>query len=153
MSIKDDLAAELREAMRAKDVRRRDVIRQVETEVTLARSAPGFHGEIDDDLYRTVIASYVKKMRKAIDEYVSLGGRGEAMAAKLAWEVEYLERWLPRRLDEEATRALVEEAIAELGVEGDAKAVGRVVGHLMRTHRDELDGAVVNGIVAARLGG
>ena len=76
MSIKDELAAELKDAMRSGDAARRNVIRQVETEVTVARSAPGFSGEVDDDLYRTVISSYVKKMRKAVEEYRHVGERG-----------------------------------------------------------------------------
>ncbi len=151
MSIREELAAELRDAMRAKDARRRDVIRQIETEVTKAKTAPGFSGEVDDDLYRTVIASYVKKMTKARDEYEALGDRGREMAEKLAWEIEYLSRWMPQTLDEAATRDLVREAIAELGVAGDPKAVGRVVGHLMKSRRD-LDGATVNRIAREELG-
>ncbi len=152
MSISDELAEELRDAMRRKDARRRDVIRQVESEVAVARSAPGFAGPVDDDLYRRVLSSYVKKMRKALEEYRALGDRGAAMAEKLEFEVTYLGRWLPRVLDEAATRALAEEAIAELGVAGDPAAKGRVVGHLMKTRREELDGALVNAVVADLLG-
>ena len=69
MSIKQELADELRDAMRAKDGPKRDVIRQVETEIAVARSQPGFTGEVDDDLYRQVISSYVKKMEKSRAEY------------------------------------------------------------------------------------
>ena len=49
MSIKEELADELRDAMRAKHGPKRDVIRQVETEIAVARSQPGFTGEVDDD--------------------------------------------------------------------------------------------------------
>ncbi|MGH8915054.1 MAG: GatB/YqeY domain-containing protein [Acidimicrobiia bacterium] len=151
MSIKDELAQELREAMRAKDGPRRDVIRQIDTEVAVARSQPGFTGEVDDDLYREVIGSYVKKMEKSRQEYRDLGERGEAMAAKLGFEVEYLSRWLPRKLDEEATRALVRAAIAELGLSGDERAAGQVTGHLMRSHGKDLDGGMVNRLAGEEL--
>jgi uncharacterized protein len=151
MTIKDELAAELKDAMRSGDAPRKDVIRQIETEVTMARSAPGFSGEVDDDLYRSVMAAYSKKMRKSIDEYEGLGERGAAMAEKLRYEVEYLARWLPRRLGEDETRALVREAIAEIGVAGDPKAAGRVTGLLMQRRRGELDGAVVGRMVREEL--
>jgi uncharacterized protein len=151
MSIKEELASELREAMKAKDGRKRDVIRQIETEVSIARSQPGFSGEVDDALYRQVIGSYVKKMEKSREEYLDIGERGEAMAAKLGFEVEYLSRWLPRKLDTEATRALVREAIAELGVAGEEKAAGRVTGHLMKGHGEDLDGGLVNRLVREEL--
>lgn len=151
MTIKEEFATELKDAMKSRDARRRDVIRMIETEVTFARSAPGFSGEVDDELYRRVIASYRKKMEKAKAEFEDAGERGAAMAEKLGWEVEYLSRWLPKKLGEAATSQLVEAAIAELGVSGDPKAAGRVIGLIMKVHKDEVDGALVNRLVAAAL--
>ncbi|MEX1038171.1 MAG: GatB/YqeY domain-containing protein [Acidimicrobiia bacterium] len=151
MTIKEQLAAELKEAMLAKDARRRDVIRQVQSEISLATSEAGFKGEADDALYEQVISSYVKKMKKSKEEYENLGERGRAMAEKLGYEVEYLNRWLPRKLDEEATRDLVKVSIASLGVAGDEKAAGRVIGALMKEHGDDLDGGLVNRIVREEL--
>lgn len=150
-TIKEQLSEELKEAMKAKDVNRRDVIRMIESEVSLAKSAAGFKGEVNDDLYRQVIASYSKKMDKARTEYLELGPRGEAMARKLGWEVDYLSRWLPTKLDQESTEALVKATIAELGVAGDPKAAGRVIGQIMKSHKDEVDGGLVNRLVAAAL--
>ncbi len=147
MTIQDQLAAELKDAMKAKDGPRRDVIRQVQTEAATARSQPGFTGEVDDAFFREVIATYVKRMDKSRAEYLELGERGRAMAEKLAFEVEYLSQWLPQKLDESETRQLVVEAIAELGVHGDERAAGRVIGHLMKGRGEELDGALVNRLV------
>jgi len=151
MTIQEELTSELRDAMKAKDGPRRDVIRQVQTEVATARSQPEFSGEVDDAFYQKIIASYVKKMDKSREEYTALGERGEDMADKLAYEVEYLARWLPAKLDEDATRRLVVEAIAELGVAGDEKAAGRVTGLLMKTHGSDLDGGIVNRLVREEL--
>lgn len=150
MSIHDELVAELKEAMKQGDSARRNVIRQVETEVSLAKSAPGFTGEVDDDLYLRTIASYVKKMEKARKEFEAAGERGADQAAKLAFEVEYLSRWLPQLPDEGETRQIVQTAIAELGVD-DPKMVGRVMGHIMKSGR-ELDGGLVNRLVREELG-
>ncbi len=147
MSIREELASELRDAMRAQDAPRRDVIRQIETEISVARSEPGFSGELDDDLYRRVIGAYVKKMDKTRQEYLDIGERGAAMAAKLGYEVEYLSRWLPQKLDEAQTRDLVKKTIQDLGVAGDEKAAGRVTGQLMKEHGKDLDGGLVNRLV------
>jgi uncharacterized protein YqeY len=152
MTIEEELETELRDAMRSGDKARRDVIRQVRSEVQVARSAPGFEGEVDDALYRSVLESYVKKMSKAVSEYRELGERGSAMAEKLEFEVGYLGRWLPSRLGDAETRRLVESAISELGAEGDARAAGRVTGHIMKTHRHDVDGALVNRLVREMLG-
>lgn len=147
MTIAEQLSEELKAAMKAKDAPRRDVIRQVQTEVATARSQPDFEGEVDDAFYRQIITSYVKKMSKSREEYEGMGERGKAMAEKLAFEVDYLSRWLPEKLGEEETRALARKAIAELGVAGDEKAAGRVTGHLMKNRGKDLDGALVNRIV------
>jgi uncharacterized protein YqeY len=153
MTIREELAEELKDAMRAKDAPRRDVIRQIETEIATAKSDPGFEGEVDDDLYRKVIGSYVKKMEKSRAEYEGYGDRGAEMAAKLGFEVEYLSRWLPKKMDENATRALIESVIADLGVAGDEKASGRVIGQVMKEHGSDLDGGLVNRLVREALSG
>jgi uncharacterized protein len=151
MTIREELASELKDAMRAKDGPRRDVIRQIETEVSVARSEPGFSGEVDDELYMQVIGSYVKKMDKTRQEYLEIGGRGEALAAKLGYEVEYLSRWLPQKLGESETLDLVRKTIHDLGVASDEKAAGRVTSQLMKEHGKDLDGALVNRLVREEL--
>lgn len=73
------------------------------------------------------------------------------MATKLAYEVEYLSKWLPSKLGEGETRSLVAAAVAELGVAGEEKASGRVIGHVMKSHGKDLDGALVNRLVREEL--
>lgn len=150
MSIQEELAVELKDALKTGDRNRKDVIRAIETEVSRAKAEPGFEGDIDDELYRRVIGSYVKKMTKALQEYEELGDRGEEMASKLSFETEYLARWLPQSLDEAATKELVYAAITELSV-ADPKQAGKVVGHIMASHRDEVDGSLVNRLVREAL--
>jgi uncharacterized protein YqeY len=150
MSIQEELAVELRDAMKARDTARTNVIRQIETEVAVAKSAPGFKGTVDDDLYKKTIVAYVKKMEKARQEFESFGERGADQAAKLAYEVEYLSQWTPRLPGEDETRAIVRRAIVDLGVE-DPKMVGRVMGHVMKSGID-LDGGLVNRLVREELG-
>ncbi|HLT97223.1 MAG TPA: GatB/YqeY domain-containing protein [Acidimicrobiia bacterium] len=150
VSIREQFSAELRDAMKSGDKRRRDVIRQVQTEVSTVTSQAGV-GEATDEVYQLVIAAYIKRMAKARDEYREMGERGAEMADKLAFEVEYLSRWLPAKLSEEETLKLVRQTIEDMRVAGDPKAVGKVVGALMKT-RDDLDGALVNRLTRQELG-
>ena len=151
MSISEELNAELKEAIREGDQRRKDVVRQIETEVSRARSEPGFKGEVDDGLYIRVIAAFVKKMEKARQEYEELGEPGRAHSEKLAFEIGYLAQWLPDILTEDEVRVLVRAAIAELAAD-DPKMAGRVTGHVMKSGTEGLDGAVVSRIVREELG-
>ena len=149
MSIQEELTAELKEAMRARDRTRLDVIRQVNSEIERAVTAAGFEAEVDDDLYRDVIAAYAKKMGKALAEFESYGERGAGAAAKLRFEVDYLQRWLPQGPSEDEVIALVTATIEELGVT-DPKQAGRVTGQVMKDNPG-LDGSVVNRLVRERL--
>lgn len=150
-TIKNQLAADRVSAMKSGDKATLNVVRQVESEVAVAKSAPGFSGEIDDDLYRKTIAGYVKKMDKARGEYETLGDAGRAQADSLAFEIDYLSRFLPESASEEETRSLVERTIANLGVD-DPKMKGQVIGAVMQSG-EELDGALVARLVAEALGG
>ena len=150
MSVQQELRAQLEEAMRAQDKARVNVIRQIESEIAVAKSAPDFDGEVDDTLYLTTIARYVKKMDKARQEYEAAGERGKEQAAKLTYEIEYLAQWLPIGPTEEETRAMVRFAIAELKA-NDPKMMGRVIGHVMKSAQG-LDGALVNRLVREELG-
>lgn len=152
MSIHGELIEELKDAMRARDRRRLDVIRQVETEVSRARSARGFDGDPQgDELYGTVIAAYVKKMAKAREEFLAAGDRGTEQAEKLAYEVDYLSHWAPRSLSEEETREVVRVAIMELKAD-NPKQMGQVIGHVMKNGPSGMDGSSVSRFVREALG-
>lgn len=145
MTIEERLVAEQTAAMKGGDRPTLSVIRQVRSEVSVARSAPGFTGEVDDQLYLSTISTYVKRMGKSKTEYEALGERGREQAEKLAFEIDYLSKYLPTKLDEAATRALVAEAIEETGAT-DPKMTGQVIGEVMKSGK-EVDGALVARLV------
>ncbi len=60
MTIREQLSEELKDAIKTKDAARRDVIRQIQTEISTAAAQPDA-GDIDDAFCEKVIASYVKK--------------------------------------------------------------------------------------------
>lgn len=149
MTIEEQLVAAQTAAMKDGDRATLSVIRQVRSEVGLAKSAPGFSGEVDDELYLATISTYVKRMGKSKVEYEALGDRGSEQAEKLAFEIDYLPTYLPTKLDEAATRALVAQAIEETGAT-DPKMTGQVIGNVMKSGED-VDGALVARLVKEAL--
>ena len=146
MSIEQELQDELKDAMRNKDQARLAAVRGVKADMGKKLSEPGATSEADDSMWVEVIAAFVKRNLKSKAEYDGLGERGSDMAAKLAWESDYLARWLPTKLDEAATQALIDNAIATVGAVGPADA-GKVMGFIMKDHKDEVDGGLVNRLV------
>ncbi len=151
MSIEEQLTAKLKDAMRAKNTREVSVIRMVKTQATKDKTAPGFSGEADDAFWLGVVKSYVKQQTKALAEFQKIGESAADQIAEATYEIEYLSPFLPSLKSEQEVSTLVDEAIARTGAVG-SKMVGRVVGAVMKDHRDEVDPAMVKKLVAQKLG-
>jgi len=147
MALADDLSSALKEAMKAKDKPKLDAIRQIQTEIAKKKSEKG--EEVNDELVLGVISSYVKKMAKAVDEYKSLGEKGEEMAKKIQFEIDFLTTYLPEQLNEEEVEKIVDDVLAELG-DVDMSQMGRVIGAVM-AKGDGIDGSIVSKIVKGKL--
>lgn len=147
MAVTDDLSTSLKEAMKAKDKTRLNAIRQIQIEIAKEKAEKG--EEVTDELALGVISSYVKKMTKAVEEYHSLGERGEDMANQIQLEVDFLSDWLPEQLSEEDVSKLVDEVLSELG-EVDMSQMGRIIGAVM-AKGDAIDGSVVSKLVREKL--
>ena len=147
MALADDLSSALKDAMKAKDKPKLDAIRQIQTEIAKKKAEKG--EEVNDDLVLGVISSYVKKMIKAVEEYQSLGDRGQEMAEKIQFEIDFLSTYLPEQLSDEEVEKIVDEVLSELG-DVDISQMGRVIGAVMAKDNG-IDGSVVSKIVKDKL--
>ena len=152
MSIERRLDDELKQAMRDKDQSTMDVVRMLKSKVQERRTAKGFAGDVDDALLLEVIGAYRKQMQKAVEEYEKLGERGATQAAKLRFEIDYCQRFLPARMGDDELRAIVRERIAALGVT-DPKQAGKLVGDVMKTHKGQVEAGEVKRIAEELLAG
>jgi uncharacterized protein YqeY len=146
MAIEDELAAELKDAMRRKDSGTVACIRFVKSKIQEAVTAKGFQGRADDELYRRIISSYVKSLQKGIQELEAAGDRSRDLRDQYAAEIVYLERYLPKLLGADETAEIVRGKVAELGVT-DPKRSGQVVGAILKEHKGEVDPALVRRLV------
>ena len=138
MSLEQTLNETLTKAIRDKDQKTADIVRMVKSKIGERRTAKGFSGQVDDALVLDVIGAYRKSLQKSLPDYEKAGERGAAQLAQLRQEIEYLDRWLPKGLDEAALRTLVSERLKALGIT-DAKQVGRLVGDVMKTHKGQVE--------------
>jgi uncharacterized protein len=150
MPIEQDLRAQLTDAMRTKDLRTANVIRMINTRVMERRTAKGFSGQVDDALYLEVIAAYRKSLVKGREEFLAVGERGKEQAEELQWEIDFLERFLPKGLGPDELRAAVRAAIEATGAK-DPKMAGRIVGEVMKQHKGRAEAADVKRIAEEEL--
>ncbi|HRE47184.1 MAG TPA: GatB/YqeY domain-containing protein [Aggregatilineales bacterium] len=148
MHPKDKLTEDLKVAMKAGDVPRREALRmltsaikqiEVDTRKTLT----------EDELY-TLLQKEAKKRRESVAEAEKLG-RSD-IAEKEQYEVTLIESYLPQQLTREEIEIEVRKAVAEAGVT-DAKGMGSVMKILSPRLKGRADGKLVNEVVKAVLNG
>lgn len=117
-SLKDQVHADLQEAMRAKDRVRAGTLRMVLTSITTEEVA-GEHRELSDDEVLKVVAKEAKKRKEAATAYAD-AGRAELVAREEA-ELAILATYLPAQLDDAELRVIVAEAVESTGATGMAQ--------------------------------
>ena len=142
--IKEQIEAKLRDARIARDERAKNVIGMLKSKV-LNEIKSGSGAVENDELWLATITSYAKQVRKAIPEYEKAGERGLEMIDEARFELAFCEQFLPRKLGAAETEAIVRELAAANAIK-DPKMIGKLVGLVMKSHKDDLDGDLLRQI-------
>jgi uncharacterized protein YqeY len=155
MNIADELKERLKQAMRDGNVEAKDHIRSILSKVTehcvanrLSRTKPVPNEEIIK-----VIAAHKKSLEKAIKLFEKGGSDvNNEIAQAYLKEIAFCETFLPDDAEGQGQiQEWVDAAVAELGA-NDVKQVGRIIGHVMKSHKDEKpDGALVKKLALDKL--
>ncbi len=149
MSLIAQINDELKNAMKAGDVVKRDTLRFLQSalkNVAIEKRKPV--AEFTDGEVQEVVKRVVKQRRDSIEQYKT-GGRQD-LVEKEEGELAFITPYLPVALSSEATETLVDKVIASLG-EVTVKDMGRVMGAVMKESAGQADGQLVREIVAKRL--
>ena len=148
MSLKQQLQEDLKEALRARDQRRKSVIRMALAAITNAEVEHG--GELEDADTIAVLQKQVRMRQETIAELRD-ADRSEALADEEA-ELAVLQEYLPRLLSREEIAEEARQVISEVGATG-MKQMGPVMRQLMSRLKGRADGRVVNEVVRTLLSG
>lgn len=148
MSLKDQLTADMKEAMKAKQAERLVTIRQVRSAIKNKEIEVG--QELDDQAVIAVISTQVKQRRESAQMYRD-NDRPE-LADKEEAELAILQDYLPTQLGEAELREIVAAVIAEVGATS-AKDMGKVMPVVMSKTKGTADGKLVNLLVRELLAG
>lgn len=142
MSLSEQLQADLKDAMRARDEVRKRTIRSVLTalnEKAIEQRTVG--SEMTDEDALAVLQKQAKQRRDAIAQYEE--AQRDDLAQKEYEELEVIETYLPEQLGDEAIRKVLHELIAATGA-ASPRDMGKVMGAAMKKLRGKADGRRVN---------
>ncbi len=146
MSIKAQLTADLKIAMRAKDSETRNTIRLLQSAIKQVEIDS--QGKLDDKAIIGILTKQAKQRREAIEQYEK-SGRSELAATEKS-ELVVIERYLPQMMGRAEIESLVAAAIIEAGATSP-RDMGKVMGKLMPQVKGKADGRLVNEIVRSQL--
>ncbi|MBQ2137078.1 MAG: GatB/YqeY domain-containing protein [Selenomonas sp.] len=146
MSLKEQLTADMKDAMKNKEKERLAVIRMVRG--AIRQQEIDGQKELDDEDVIAVISKEVKMRRDSIEEFKK--GAREDLVEKTQAEIDVLLPYLPAQLSEDEVRELVKAAVEQTGA-ATPKDMGKVMGVLMPKVKGRADGKMVNTIVKSFL--
>lgn len=144
--IKDRIREDMKAAMRSHDAARLSTIRLLLAAIKQREIDEQIEAGDEDVL--AVIGKMVKQRRDSVEQYRS-GGR-EDLAANEQAEIDVLSTYLPQQLSDEEVAAIVEEAVAEVGMTGMA-AMGKVMSVVKLRVNGRADLGKVSALIKARL--
>ncbi|MXX81514.1 MAG: GatB/YqeY domain-containing protein [Chloroflexi bacterium] len=145
--VREQLRSDLRDAMRARDVMRRNTIRMLEAAIKNAEIDKRGQELAEADIL-AILQRQVKQRRESIEQFRQ-GGR-EDLAEQEALEIGIIEHYLPAQLSRDEIEARARAVIEQVGAAGPGDR-GKVMGMLMRELRGEADGSIVNAVVGELL--
>ena len=149
--LRENLQNALKEAMKNHDTETVSAVRLIiagQKEKDVAARGAGKECATDAELM-SMMQGMIKQRNESIRLY-NEGGRPE-LAAKEQSEINIIERFLPKQMDEAETKAAIEAAIAKTGA-ANIKDMGKVMAELKAAYAGQLDMGKASGMIKSLLG-
>lgn len=147
--MRDRIMQAMKDAMKSGQKDRLGVIRLMlsavkDRELGIGTGGQGAPGPVGEAEIVQVLQKMVKQRRDSIQTYTD-GGRRD-LADKEAAEIVVIEEFLPRQMDETATKTAIAGVISDLGAAGP-KDMGRVMAALKQKFGGQMDFGKASGAV------
>jgi hypothetical protein len=147
MNLRTQIKDDIKDAMKAKDVQKRDALRLLDS--AMKQIEVDERKELNDDDVLAIIAKQVKQRNDSATQYRD-AGRDDLLERELT-EIAIFEAYLPTQLSDEELKDALKSIIIETGAES-VKDMGKVMGAAKAKIGSQADGKRINECVKALLG-
>ncbi len=148
MTLKEQLLADLKSAMKEKDTVRKDTVQLIRSGILQVEKDNKI--ELTDEQIIDVIAKQLKSRRDSLPDYEK-SGRTD-LIERLNREIKILLNYLPEQLSESDIQKIIEDTIHELKA-SSIKDMGKVMAAIASKLRGRADNKVVGNLVRKMLQG
>ncbi|WP_109832969.1 GatB/YqeY domain-containing protein [Reichenbachiella versicolor] len=148
MSLKDQINADIKKAMLAKEKERLTALRAIKSMIMLAETEKGAAEEISTDSEMKLLMKAAKQRKDSIALYREQGR--DDLADIEQSEFEIISEYLPKQLSEAELKAELQKVIAEIGASGP-QDMGKVMGAATKALAGKADGKAISAMVKTLL--
>jgi hypothetical protein len=146
MTLVEQIAADLKQSMLARDAARTTGIRMIRA--AFIEMEKDGKGALTEERCLEALRRLKKQREDSIQSYVSAGR--EDLAEVERAELVIVDSYLPKLADEATTLVWVREAITQSGA-SSVKEMGKVMGVLMKTHKADIDAGLARKLIEREL--
>ncbi len=144
MSLKQQIDADIKQAMLAKNKEELEALRSIKSMILLAETEKGVSADITSEAESKLLMKAAKQ-RKESAEIFQKENRAE-LAQKELTQLEVINRYLPKQLTEEELTVEVKKIIEQVGAKGP-QDMGKVMGIATKQLAGKADGKVISELV------
>lgn len=144
MSLEQNVMAQLKDAMKAKDEAGLRGLRAIKAAILLAKTSEVGSGEITADDEIKLLQKLVKQRKDSLDIFRQQN-RAD-LAQKEEEEIAIIEKFLPKQMDAEELKTIIAGIITETGASSPAD-MGKVMGVASKQLAGQADGKTISAVV------
>ena len=151
--LRDDIKNALVDAMKNKDQAKVNTLRLVQAAIKqkdIDARMKGVMDGVDDATLLSLLQGMIKQRKESIEMYKK-GGRDDLVSHEQA-EVDIIQGFLPKQMDEAAMTEAIKAVIAETGATS-IKDMGKVMGALRSKYAGQMDFGAASGVIKSLLAG
>ena len=144
MSLEITINAEIKTAMLAKNEAALRALRAIKSAILLAKTADGKQGEINEEDEIKLLQKLAKQRKDSLEVFEKQ--QREDLAIKEREELEIIEKYLPKQMDESELKSVLQEIITQVGATS-AAGMGKVMGVASKQLAGKADGKAISAMV------
>ncbi|MDW3208750.1 MAG: GatB/YqeY domain-containing protein [Reichenbachiella sp.] len=148
MSLKDQINADIKAAMLAKEKEKLTALRSIKSMILLTETEKGAAEDISEDAEMKLLMKAAKQRKDSVDLFREQGR--DDLADKEQGELDIISQYLPKQLSEDELKAELQKVIGQVGASGP-QDMGKVMGMATKALAGKADGKTISAMVKTML--
>ena len=144
MNLEQQVMAEMKEAMKAKNEAGLRGLRAIKAEIIKAKTEPGANGEVSDETANKMLQKMLKQRKDSLEIYRAQNR--DDLAKKEEEEIAIIEKFLPAQMSEAELKESLQKIIEQVGASSPAD-MGKVMGVATKQLAGKADGKAISAAV------